>query len=128
MHPEHQERVFDELKAILPSKSTPLSSQHIAKMEYLELCIKESLRLFPVVSLMSKMVDKGYINLSGYEVHPGISLVIGVNHVHRKLKYWGRDANEFVPTRFLPENFSKVNRFAYIPFSGGARNCLGQLS
>lgn len=125
MHPLHQERVFEELKTILPSKDTPLRAEHIAKMTYLELCINESLRLFPIVSLMSKMVKGGSINLSGYEVQPGVSIIIGVNRVHRKLKYWGPNANEFDPTRFSPENYRKENRFAFIPFSDGARNCVG---
>ncbi|KAJ6637457.1 putative cytochrome P450, partial [Pseudolycoriella hygida] len=125
MHPDHQERVFDELKTILPSKDTAICAEHIPKMKYLEVCISESLRLFPVVSLMSKMVKNGSINLSGYTVHPGVSIVIGVNRVQRKMKYWGPDANKFDPRRFLPENIMKVNRFAYIPFSDGSRNCVG---
>lgn len=127
MHPEHQERVFEELKTILPSKDTPLRSEHIAKMKYLDLCVKESLRLYPIVSLMSKTVKGGSINLSGYEVHPGVSIVISVNRVQRKPKYWGPNANKFDPTRFEPENFSKMNRFAFIPFSDGSRNCVGSL-
>ncbi len=125
MHPEHQERVFNELKTILPSKDIPITSEHIVQLTYLELCIKESLRLFPVVSLMAKNVKTGSVNLGGYEVHSGVTIVIGVNRIHRKLKYWGPDANKFDPTRFLPENFSKVPRFAYIPFSEGSRNCVG---
>lgn len=125
MHPEHQERVFEELKIILPSKDTTICSEHIHQMTYLELCIKESLRLFPVVSLMAKQVKYGTINLGGHEVGPGVSILIGVNRLHRKLKYWGADANAFNPTRFLPKNFSKINRFAYIPFSDGSRNCVG---
>lgn len=125
MHPEHQERVYQELKTILPSKDTPICAEHIEKMTYLELCIKESLRLFPVVSLIAKMVKQGTINIGGYDVPPGVSIVIGVHRVHRKLKYWGPDANKFEPTRFSPENFNKANRFAFIPFSDGVRNCVG---
>lgn len=125
MHPQHQERVFEELKTVLPSKDTLICPEHIHQLPYLELCIKESLRLFPIVSLMSKKVKNGTIKLGKYEIGPGTSIVIGVSRIHRKIKYWGSDANQFNPTRFLPENISKVNRFAYIPFSEGARNCVG---
>lgn len=125
MHPEHQERVFEEIKTVLPSKDTSVRAEHIPQLTYLEMCIKESLRLFPVVSLMSKAVKYGSINLGGHEVRPGVSIIIGVNRIHRKIKYWGPDANTFNPTRFMPENFAKVNRFAYIPFSEGSRNCVG---
>lgn len=128
MHPEHQERVFEELKTILPSKDTPLRPEHIEQMKYLELCVKESLRLYPIVSLMSKTVKSGTINLGGYEVHPGVSIVIAVNRVQRKPKYWGPNANQFDPTRFLPENLSNANRYAFIPFSDGSRNCVGSSS
>lgn len=124
MHPEHQERVFEEIKDILPTKDTPLRPEHIAKMKYLDLCIKESLRLFPIVSLMSKTV-KTSVNLSGYEVHPGVSIVIPVNYIQRKKEYWGPNAHIFDPAQFSPENISKVNRYAFLPFSNGPRNCVG---
>lgn len=45
--------------------------------------------------------------------------------VQRNPKLWGDDAHLFKPERFLPENIDKVHPYAYIPFSTGARICIG---
>jgi cytochrome P450 family 4 len=41
------------------------------------------------------------------------------------VEFWGEDAKQFNPDRFLEENFKKVHPYAYFPFSNGPRICLG---
>jgi cytochrome P450 len=55
----------------------------------------------------------------------GATLVISTFNVQRNPDYWGHDANKFRPERFEPENFLKVPPYAYIPFTGGPRICIG---
>ena len=54
----------------------------------------------------------------------GSSAILGIIHVQRNSKYWP-DPLKFDPDRFLPEEVAKRHPFAYLPFSGGPRNCVG---
>lgn len=47
--------------------------------------------------------------------------------MHRLEEVWGKDSNDFDPERFLPERIKNLHPFAFMPFSGGARNCIGAL-
>lgn len=44
---------------------------------------------------------------------------------HRSKKFWS-DPEKFIPERFLPENSKERHTYAYIPFSGGLRGCIGK--
>lgn len=51
--------------------------------------------------------------------------MLNVLTLHRDPKYWGDDAHLFIPERFEPDNFVKIHPYAFVPFSGGPRTCLG---
>lgn len=56
----------------------------------------------------------------------GASIVILPIVVQRDPKFW-KDPLRFDPERFSPEEMAKRNPYAWIPFSGGPRNCIGEL-
>lgn len=64
--------------------------------------------------------------LDGYELCKGLTVIINPYLVHRDPKHWP-NPEEFQPDRFLPENMAGRHPFAYLPFSAGARNCMGKL-
>jgi cytochrome P450 len=51
-------------------------------------------------------------------------VVIPILGLHRDEKYWP-EPDKFIPERFSPENKSKINQYAYLPFGQGPRNCIG---
>lgn len=126
MHPEHQERCYEEIKSVLPDPSADLTSDHLLDLEYTEQCIKETLRLYPAVPMIGRCTEQS-VKLKNVRVAPGQSIIVAIRHVMRMTKFWGDDANEFNPAHCSVTNLAKVPTCAYIPFSEGPRMCIGKM-
>ncbi|KOB65052.1 Uncharacterized protein OBRU01_23298, partial [Operophtera brumata] len=100
-HPEVQNNVYEEIREVLGDSNRSVSAEDLPRLKYLEAVIKESLRLYPPVPIIVRKADKDI-----------------------KLLYWGKDAEEFRPERFLESNLK--HPAAFIPFSYGPRSCLGK--
>lgn len=124
MDPELQERVVDELNTVFPAKDTPAMRADLERLELLERCMLESLRLFPVVTVMARTCVRPF-DVQGYTIKPGMSIAVGIRQIHRSKIYWGERAHYYDPDNFLPERVKQRPRFSYIPFAAGPRNCIG---
>ncbi|KAI4468357.1 cytochrome p450 family 4 [Holotrichia oblita] len=122
LHPEIQERVYNEVSEILGEKSLELSD--LGELNYLERVIKESLRLYPSVGFITRFASQD-IKIGTRTIPTGTSVGIHIFDIHRNEKYYP-EPNKFDPDRFLPENTKSRHPYAYIPFSAGPRNCIGQ--
>lgn len=127
MHPECQEKVFEELLNIMPNSDLDLNPTLINKMIYLDQCIREAQRLFPTVPLIGRTSNET-INLNGYEIPPNLPIFIGIRQIHRREDYYGSDAHLYKPERFRPNEHhpNKDQQGIYLPFSLGPRNCIGK--
>ncbi|CAN2388657.1 fatty acid omega-oxidation [Pristimantis euphronides] len=123
-HPEVQERVHKELDEIFGKSDRPLTMDDIKKLTYLEAVIKEGLRIFPSVPFFARTITEN-CTIGGYTVPKGVNAIIVPFSLHRDPEYFP-DPEEFKPERFFSENASGRNPYAYIPFSAGLRNCIGQ--
>lgn len=123
MHQDVQERVVAELHSVL-ERSQPITIDIIYKLDYLSMVINETVRLFPITPLIGREVMSD-TQLEKFMIPTGSSLVIPIYKVHRNPKIWGPESNLFNPDNFLPENVEKRHPYSYIPFSAGARNCIG---
>nr|XP_015836193.1 PREDICTED: uncharacterized protein LOC662514 [Tribolium castaneum] len=123
IYPEIQEKIMDELDLVLGPDDRTITLEDINKMEYLERVIKETLRVLPIVPIILRSVDED-IKLDPYTIPAGSFVLVPIGHIGKKPEFW-KEANKFDPDRFLPENNSNRHRCTFIPFSYGARNCVG---
>ncbi|CAL7940657.1 unnamed protein product [Xylocopa violacea] len=123
-HPEIQDRVRAEVKVVMEQNGGKWNISAVQQLSYLERCIKESLRLYPVVSAIGRSTEEN-IKLNNYEVPPNTTVNVHIFDTHRNPQHWP-NPNDFDPDRFLPENSVGRHSYSYIPFSAGPRNCIGQ--
>lgn len=105
--------------------SKPPSYNELKELSFMERCIKESLRLFPSVPFISRLVSEDFKTASGYTVPKNAMAHIHIYDLHHNPDIYP-DPEKFDPDRFLPENTKSRHPFAYLPFSAGPRNCIGQ--
>ncbi|EAA11717.4 AGAP006049-PA [Anopheles gambiae str. PEST] len=120
-----QERCYGELQEVLDrSSSDPRSVQDYQNLPYLDRVIKESLRLYPPVAFISRTTS-GELVVDGTTFPHNTMSHIHIYDLHRDPVQFP-DPERFDPDRFLPEVAEKRNPYAYVPFSAGPRNCIGQ--
>ncbi|XP_072746966.1 cytochrome P450 4C1-like [Anoplolepis gracilipes] len=119
-----QEKVHEELKEVFKDSQIPASLKEISQLKYLERVIKESRRLYPSIPLIFRKISED-IKMGNYIIPKGTSVAAPIMLLHRNPAIWS-DPLKFDPNRFLPENLKQIHPCAYIPFSGGPRNCIGQ--
>ncbi|KAI7815711.1 cytochrome p450 [Rhyzopertha dominica] len=132
---DEQQKAYEELFNIFGDDDRDCTYQDIQRMQYLEQIIKESLRVYPSVPFYSReliedaeYLPKSQLNvkkilLGGKIIPKGTTVTIFAYGIHRDPKIYPE------PEKFDPERFSRTpNRspYAYIPFSAGPRNCIGQ--
>jgi cytochrome P450 len=95
----------------------------ISRLPYLSMVVSEVLRLYPPTwSLLRDVIDDDTIG--GFHIPAESQILFDVYLTHRLSEYW-RDPETFDPERFLPEKSAGRPRFAYLPFGGGPRQCIG---
>ncbi|XP_047711061.1 cytochrome P450 4V2 isoform X2 [Prionailurus viverrinus] len=123
-YPEVQKHVDSELEEVFGKSDRPATVEDLKKLRYLECVIKESLRLFPSVPLFARNLTED-CEVAGYKIVKGSQAIIVPYALHRDPRYFP-NPEEFQPERFFPENSQGRHPFAYVPFSAGPRNCIGQ--
>jgi cytochrome P450 len=119
-HPEVEAKLHAEIDALedLPEPSL----QHVETLHYAHNVLREALRLYPPVWVISRRTIEPDV-LGGYEVPANTDVFISPYFVHRHPQYWD-DAEAFKPERF--EGESEHRKLVYLPFSAGAHHCIGE--
>ncbi|KAK6196281.1 hypothetical protein SNE40_001534 [Patella caerulea] len=124
-HPKIQSQVQREIDELLSGRMIDdLMAIDLNLLPYLTMCIKESLRLHSIISFIIRHTDQD-IKVLNKTIPKDTMTTILIYGIHHNPTLW-EDSLKFQPERFSPENIDKINPFAYIPFSAGPRNCIGQ--
>ncbi|NXF12579.1 CP4FN protein, partial [Smithornis capensis] len=152
-HPEYQERCRQEVRELLAGRDTEdIKWEDLSRLPFTTMCIKESLRLHPPVTAVSRrctedvalsdgrVIPKGMALPACPRCHcpssspvpevtlsipPGVICLMSIYGTHHNPDLWP-DPEIYNPLRFSPENSKGRCPSAFIPFSAGPRNCIGQ--
>lgn len=120
-YPDHQAEVQRELDELLAGE--PASYEALQQLRILPQVAAESLRLYPPIHIGNR-VAKEDLEYDGYVIPAGRRVVYSIYATHRATEHWPE------PDRFDPARFSAGEKrgrpaYAYVPFGGGPRNCIG---
>jgi cytochrome P450 len=120
-HPEVEKKLHQELDRVLRGRLPEFSD--LPALTYTERVIKESMRLYPPAWSLARTVIADF-DMRGYRIPAGANVVMSQWIMHRSAAYFP-DPEKFDPDRWSPEKAQKLPRFAYFPFGGGPRQCIG---
>jgi cytochrome P450 len=120
-HPTVENCLVAELNSVLDGRTPRVEDLH--QLSYAEKVVKEALRLYPPVWAITRMAVQD-CTIGGYLVPAGSSVVMSQWVVHHDPRFFVRPT-EFIPERWSDDFENSLPRFAYFPFGGGPRLCVG---
>jgi cytochrome P450 len=121
-NPEAAAKMYAEVAAVLGTSTATVD--HFPRLKYTEMCFAESMRLYPPAWAMGRQ-STCPIELGPYRFPPDTHFFFNQYIMHRSSEYWP-DPLAFHPDRHTPEARATRPRFAYFPFGGGRRQCIGE--
>ncbi|MDX6721071.1 MAG: hypothetical protein QOJ63_3325 [Solirubrobacteraceae bacterium] len=120
-HAGEQRLVHDEIDVVLGGR--PPTVDDLPALKRTAMAIKESMRLYPPAYGLGRMTEREQ-EIGGYAIPVCAYVVVSLFATHRHPRFW-EDAEAFDPGRFCPEHEAARHRYAYFPFGGGPRACIG---
>jgi cytochrome P450 len=122
LHPDEEAKLHAELDAVLGGRVPTYDD--LEKLAYTRMVIDEAMRLYPPAPILTGRVAREADEICGRAIATGTEIVILPWVVHRHRTLW-HDPDRFEPERFSRERSATRPRFAYLPFGGGPRICIG---
>jgi len=130
-HPQIEKKMLEEIDMIVSNNGknenesirTP-DIKDLAKLKYVEKVLRESLRIYPPVWSIGRLVEDNYM-IDKYTIPKGSSIVMSQYVIHHDNRFYD-NPNEFNPDRWTDEFKRSLPRFSYFPFGGGIRGCIGE--
>jgi cytochrome P450 len=121
-HPEENQKLRAELRTVLGNDLPGIN--HLERLKFLDQVVRESLRLFPPAYVIGRRAIEDH-RLAGIRIPKGSVLLASPWTVQRSERYYGNPL-EFRPERWTTDFRSTLPRFAFFPFGGGPRQCIGE--
>ena len=118
-----EDKIIEEIGQVLESNRRP-TMDDISKFQYLRNVFTESLRLYPPAwAIGRESIDSTVIG--NYTIPPGSVVIMSQYITHRDPRFFA-EPYEFIPERWSSEMKSNLPKFAFFPFGGGSRVCMGE--
>jgi cytochrome P450 len=121
-HPEVEARLHAEIDSVLQGRTPGMAD--LKSLPYAEKVISESLRIFPPAWMIGRRAINDY-PLGEYVAPAGSLVVVSQYVMHRDARFFS-NPETFDPDRWTPEFKSTLPKYAYFPFGGGPRQCIGE--
>jgi cytochrome P450 len=120
-HPHVAERLRGEVESVLAGRRP--SIEDLPRLGYTRAVLEETMRLYPPAWIIEREATADD-NLGGYRVRRGSVVAMSPFTIHRNPRYWD-NPNQFDPDRFSAARATARPKYAYLPFGGGPRLCIG---
>ena len=120
-HPEAEAKMMNEIRAVLADR--PVEVEDLPRLSYTQQVIREAMRLYPPAWAFPREALEDF-EIGGYRLPAGTNFVLPPWIVHRDPRFYDRPG-EFRPERWTEEFERQLPKFAYFPFGGGQRSCIG---
>jgi cytochrome P450 len=121
-HPSVEERLSREVGEVLGGRLP--TAADLPRLRYAEVVVRESLRLFPPAYVIGREAIADCV-IGGYDVPAGTTIYFAPWVLHRDSRHFP-DPETFRPDRWLDGSTASLRKYAYIPFGGGPRICIGE--
>lgn len=124
-HQDVQDRLREEVDRVLAKHGGVMSYEALQEMKYMEQCLEETMRMFPALGLLPRVVTRDYqLPDCKATVPAGTRILIPVYAIHHDPEFYP-EPSRFDPDRFTEDAKSSRPHYAYLPFGEGPRICIG---
>jgi cytochrome P450 len=120
-HPIVERKLYAEIERVLGGRMP--TADDVRNLPYTDQVLKESMRLYPPAWLTGREASEAF-ELAGYHIPRGAQIILSQWVVHRDPRFFPNPEG-FDPDRWEPSRAQKLPRYAYFPFGGGPRVCIG---
>jgi cytochrome P450 len=120
-HPDVDARLAVELRQVLGDR--PATAADLPRLKYVEAIVTEAMRLYPPAYGLGRQAVRA-TELAGHAIAPSDIVIVPTWVVHRDAR-WFEDPEAFRPERWQGDLAQRLPRYAYFPFGGGPRQCIG---
>ena len=120
-HPHVARKLSEEIRSVLSHRRPGFDELH--ELTYTRMVIDEALRLYPPAWVIARTAQTDD-QVCGFRIPAGASVYASAWVTHRSSRYW-EDPEKFDPERFSPAHRLGRHTYAYYPFGGGPRTCIG---
>jgi cytochrome P450 len=123
-HPEVEKKLVDEVSRVLKGRAPTVAD--LAQLPYTEMVVRESMRLYPPAPGFAREPIED-VRIGGYDVPRGSLISVNTYALHRDPRFFD-DPERFAPERLAAGWEERIPRYAFLPFGGGPRVCIGTAS